>query len=155
MVHHLLPQIPHYNLQEATLAVKPVMGSYYRYHLLPPPALALPHALQSCDPLYVSPSSKPCTDEDAILRREPEASKGPIPFHLVSALVRSFSQDHFVDDTGDVVYYQKDPNFWEKVIVSVKSLESIFPLVQNVTLQVVGLTCISHSPPFKQIRVSQ
>lgn len=30
VVHHLLPQIPHYNLQEATEAVKPVMGPYYR-----------------------------------------------------------------------------------------------------------------------------
>ena len=30
MVHHLLPQIPHYNLEEATAAVKPVMGPYYR-----------------------------------------------------------------------------------------------------------------------------
>lgn len=29
-VHHLLPQIPHYNLCEATEAVKPVMGPYYR-----------------------------------------------------------------------------------------------------------------------------
>ena len=30
VVHHLLPQIPHYNLEEATAAVKPVMGPYYR-----------------------------------------------------------------------------------------------------------------------------
>ena len=30
VVHHLLPQIPHYNLCEATEAVKPVMGPYYR-----------------------------------------------------------------------------------------------------------------------------
>lgn len=30
VVHHLFPQIPHYNLEEATEAVKPVMGPYYR-----------------------------------------------------------------------------------------------------------------------------
>lgn len=30
VVHHLFPQIPHYNLCEATEAVKPVMGPYYR-----------------------------------------------------------------------------------------------------------------------------
>ena len=30
VVHHLFPQIPHYNLCEATEAVKPVMGDYYR-----------------------------------------------------------------------------------------------------------------------------
>ncbi|KAL4458696.1 hypothetical protein ABPG75_013561 [Micractinium tetrahymenae] len=30
VVHHLFPQIPHYNLEKATEAVKPVMGEYYR-----------------------------------------------------------------------------------------------------------------------------
>jgi acyl-lipid omega-3 desaturase len=30
VVHHLFPQIPHYNLEKATEACKPVMGPYYR-----------------------------------------------------------------------------------------------------------------------------
>ena len=43
-----------------------------------------------------------CSDD-----REPEKSKGPIPFHLVPALVRSLSSDHYVADEGNIVYYQK------------------------------------------------
>ena len=46
------------------------------------------------------------------LSREPEPSPGPLPVHLLGPLARSFSQDHYVADTGDVVFYQKDPNFW-------------------------------------------
>ena len=45
-------------------------------------------------------------------RREPEPSPGPLPLHLLGPLSRSFSQDHYVPDQGDVVYYQKDPDFW-------------------------------------------
>lgn len=35
--------------------------------------------------------------------REPERSKGPIPFHLLANLFRSFKKDHYVEDTGDIV----------------------------------------------------
>lgn len=66
-----MPQIPHYHLEEATEAVKPVLGDYYR---------------------------------------EPEKSKGPIPFHLVAPLVRSFKKDNFVANEGSIVYYESDPD---------------------------------------------
>lgn len=70
VVHHLFPQIPHYHLVEATEAVKPVLGKYYR---------------------------------------EPKQS-GPLPLHLLDPLVKSMSQDHYVNDEGDIVFYQADPN---------------------------------------------
>ncbi|KAJ6819437.1 omega-3 fatty acid desaturase, chloroplastic-like [Iris pallida] len=69
VIHHLFPQIPHYNLIEATEAARPVLGKYYR---------------------------------------EPEKS-GPLPFHLLGVLARSLRIDHFVSDTGGIVYYQPDP----------------------------------------------
>ncbi|XP_058110257.1 omega-3 fatty acid desaturase, chloroplastic-like isoform X1 [Magnolia sinica] len=71
VIHHLFPQIPHYNLVEATEAAKPVLGKYYR---------------------------------------EPKKS-GPLPFHLIGNLLRSMKSDHYVSDTGDIVYYQTDPHF--------------------------------------------
>ena len=40
--------------------------------------------------------------------REPKKS-WPFPFHLFGILIRSMKQDHYVSDSGDVVYYQKDP----------------------------------------------
>ena len=41
--------------------------------------------------------------------REPQKSSGPIPLHLLDPLVRSFNQDHYVEDKGDVVFYKQDP----------------------------------------------
>uniref|UniRef100_A0A453AJH4 Fatty acid desaturase domain-containing protein n=1 Tax=Aegilops tauschii subsp. strangulata TaxID=200361 RepID=A0A453AJH4_AEGTS len=40
--------------------------------------------------------------------REPDKS-GPFPFHLFGALARSMKSDHYVSDTGDIIYYQTDP----------------------------------------------
>ncbi|GJN10591.1 hypothetical protein PR202_ga28698 [Eleusine coracana subsp. coracana] len=41
--------------------------------------------------------------------KEP-AKSGPFPLHLLGDLARSLRRDHYVSDTGDVVYYQTDPN---------------------------------------------
>ena len=36
------------------------------------------------------------------------------PSHLIAPLVRSFDHDHYVEDTGDIVYYKSDPAFPNK-----------------------------------------
>ncbi|KAK1283057.1 hypothetical protein QJS10_CPB21g01280 [Acorus calamus] len=72
VIHHLFPQIPHYNLREATKAARPVLDKYYR---------------------------------------EPQRS-GPLPFHLFGDLMRSMRYDHYVEDNGDVLYYQTDPQLF-------------------------------------------
>ena len=41
--------------------------------------------------------------------REPAPSPGPLPMHLLQPLIRSFSTDHYVEDTGDIVFYKQDP----------------------------------------------
>ncbi|KAK4489274.1 hypothetical protein RD792_005071 [Penstemon davidsonii] len=40
--------------------------------------------------------------------KEPQKS-GPLPFYLLGVLLRSMKKDHYVSDTGDIVYYQTDP----------------------------------------------
>lgn len=40
--------------------------------------------------------------------REPKKS-GLIPVHLIENLIRSIKEDHYVSDTGEVVYYRTDP----------------------------------------------
>ncbi|KAH9622374.1 hypothetical protein KSS87_015890 [Heliosperma pusillum] len=41
--------------------------------------------------------------------REPRKS-GPLPLHLLDVLKQSMKKDHYVSDTGDIVYYQKHPD---------------------------------------------
>lgn len=41
--------------------------------------------------------------------REPAPSPGLLPTHLVEPLIRSFKKDHYVEDTGDIVFYKTDP----------------------------------------------
>uniref|UniRef100_F6GUQ7 Omega-3 fatty acid desaturase, chloroplastic n=2 Tax=Vitis vinifera TaxID=29760 RepID=F6GUQ7_VITVI len=43
--------------------------------------------------------------------REPKKS-GPIPAHLVKTLIKSMKEDHYVSDTGDILYYQTDPELY-------------------------------------------
>ena len=39
--------------------------------------------------------------------RKVEPSPGIFPTHLVEPLVRSFQNDHYVEDEGDIVFYKK------------------------------------------------
>lgn len=39
--------------------------------------------------------------------REPVKSEGPLPLHLIEPLKRSLTDDQFVADTGNIVFYQK------------------------------------------------
>ncbi|XP_042027694.1 omega-3 fatty acid desaturase, chloroplastic-like [Salvia splendens] len=40
--------------------------------------------------------------------KEPQKS-GPLPLYLLGVLAKSMKKDHYVSDTGDIVYYQTDP----------------------------------------------
>ncbi|XP_028784689.1 omega-3 fatty acid desaturase, endoplasmic reticulum [Neltuma alba] len=44
--------------------------------------------------------------------REPEKS-GPVPVHLIQNLIDSLRQDHYVSDSGDIVFYQTDLDLHE------------------------------------------
>ncbi|PWA73084.1 sn-2 acyl-lipid omega-3 desaturase (ferredoxin), chloroplastic [Artemisia annua] len=48
--------------------------------------------------------------------REPKKS-WPLPFHLIGELITSLKKDHYVSDTGDVLYYQTDPKLSGKNFV--------------------------------------
>ncbi|CAN0912996.1 Omega-3 fatty acid desaturase, chloroplastic, partial [Linum grandiflorum] len=55
--------------------------------------------------------------------REPKKS-GAFPFHLFGNLVRSLGEDHYVSDTGDVVFYQSDPQIPKFPSATIKSKSS-------------------------------
>ncbi|KAL1535532.1 Omega-3 fatty acid desaturase, chloroplastic [Salvia divinorum] len=40
--------------------------------------------------------------------KEPQKS-GPLPLYVLGVLLKSMKKDHYVSDTGDIVYYQTDP----------------------------------------------
>ncbi|KAI3461663.1 hypothetical protein Pfo_018326 [Paulownia fortunei] len=46
--------------------------------------------------------------------RDPRKS-GPIPFHLIPSLVKSINSDHYVSDSGDIVYYQTDDKLFSTI----------------------------------------
>ncbi|KAL5809092.1 hypothetical protein ACOSQ3_029783 [Xanthoceras sorbifolium] len=74
------------------------IGTHVIHHLFPQiPHYHLVEATEAAKPIFGK------------YYREPKKS-GPLPLHLiVGSLIRSLKKDHYVSDTGDVVYYQTDP----------------------------------------------
>ncbi|KAK7339894.1 hypothetical protein VNO77_20580 [Canavalia gladiata] len=72
------------------------IGTHVIHHLFPQiPHYHLVEATEAAKPVFGK------------YYREPKKSI-PLPFHLIGELLKSLRSDHFVSDTGDVVYYQKD-----------------------------------------------
>ncbi|CAK9151319.1 unnamed protein product [Ilex paraguariensis] len=76
------------------------IGTHVIHHLFPQiPHYHLVEATKAAKPVFGK------------YYRDPKKS-GPIPFHLISNLVRSIQQDHFVSDSGDIVFYQTDSQLY-------------------------------------------
>lgn len=78
------------------------IGTHVVHHLFPQiPHYHLVEATKAAKPIFGD------------YYREPEKSS-PLPFHLIKYLLQSMNEDHFVSDTGDVVFYQTDPQLHKK-----------------------------------------
>ncbi|XP_062092481.1 omega-3 fatty acid desaturase, chloroplastic-like [Humulus lupulus] len=76
------------------------IGTHVIHHLFPQiPHYHLVEATEAARPVFGK------------YYREPKKS-GPFPFHLLGSLITSMKKDHYVNDSGDVVYYQTDPKLY-------------------------------------------
>ncbi|PON86591.1 Fatty acid desaturase [Trema orientale] len=76
------------------------IGTHVIHHLFPQiPHYHLVEATEAAKPVFGK------------YYREPKKS-GPLPFHLLGSLIKSMKKDHYVSDTGDVVYYQTDQELY-------------------------------------------
>jgi hypothetical protein len=117
---------PHkqYHLVEATKAVKPVLGCVFgllflvsgtRFCFLlfwaraPPEPTPLPHPEAKNTPHTTLATQN---KHNSPYYREPvPCPPHGVPVQLYAPLKRSFGEDHFVADSGDIVFYEKDPKF--------------------------------------------
>merc|ERR1719316_2006989 len=81
VIHHLFPQMPHYNLLKATQHLKKVMGPYYR-------------------------QPEPCPGPKLFGGYTQGGISLGLPTHLLRPLFRSFTEDHYVENKGDVLFYK-------------------------------------------------
>jgi len=105
VIHHLFPQIPHYHLVEAVLHLHCSKKYFSDCKLIKWRLVHYERILIAWFLPLQTRAAKPVLGK---YYREPKKS-GPFPLHLFSNLVRSIREDHYVSDTGDVVYYQTDP----------------------------------------------
>jgi acyl-lipid omega-3 desaturase len=71
------------------------IGTHVVHHLFPQiPHYSLTAATEAAKPVF------------GPYYREP-AKSGFLPFHLLAPLIRSFKNDHYVDDEGDIVTYKR------------------------------------------------
>lgn len=73
------------------------IGTHVIHHLFP----QIPH-------YHLIEATKAASPMLGKYYREPKKS-GLIPFHLLPVLFKSMSEDHYVSDEGEVVFYQTDP----------------------------------------------
>lgn len=115
VVHHLFPQIPHYNLVEAVSANRVVTKTTYFNSV---------NRLRNWSRFSVC-QTKAAKNVLGKYYREPEKS-GPLPIHLYDVLEKSLRNDHFVSDDGDIVYYQTDPLYSATTITKQDWSSSLF-----------------------------
>ena len=113
VIHHLFPQIPHYHLVEAVFSQSPLQITL-------PSKLYLHHNESILIMLILTLQTKAAKHVLGKYYREPKKS-GPFPFHLFENLVRSINEDHYVNDFGDIVYYQTDPELFKSFKTKSKS----------------------------------
>ncbi|KAM0995959.1 hypothetical protein ACFX13_006081 [Malus domestica] len=79
------------------------IGTHVIHHLFP----QIPH-------YHLREATKAAKSVLGKYYREPKKS-GPFPVHLIDNLLSSMSNDHYVSDTGDIVFYQTDPKLFKSL----------------------------------------
>ncbi|TYI73274.1 hypothetical protein E1A91_D07G119400v1 [Gossypium mustelinum] len=80
------------------------IGTHVIHHLFP----QIPH-YHLVEAILQTKAAKPVIGK---FYREPKKS-GAVPFHLIKNLITSLAQDHYVSNSGDIVFYQTDLNLFQ------------------------------------------
>ena len=72
------------------------IGTHVVHHLFP----TIPH-------YNLIEATEKCKGVMGEYYREPKKCTTLFPFHLIPCLIKSFQNDKYVDDTGDILYYKK------------------------------------------------